>query len=227
MIDVVYVLGKGSTWNNNEIRYSLRSVEMYLHGFRNVWIVGELPVWLKNVNHIPAKDQFQVPDENIRHKILAACRHPEVSDEFLFINDDHYLLTDFIAAEFPYYYCSTIEQYVKTRGHDGYGNRCLNTKRHLDQLGHESKYYDIHYPIRYNKAKFIEILGELPTKQHGYVLKSLYANAVKVQGIETRDCKFAGTPPPKAVCFSTMPRVNGALYRWFEYKFPEKSNFEV
>ena len=40
-MDVVYILGKGSVWKDNEIRYSLRSIEKHLTGFDRVFIVGQ------------------------------------------------------------------------------------------------------------------------------------------------------------------------------------------
>ena len=59
-MDVVYILGTGSTSNDNEIRYSLRSIEKYLIGFNVVYIVGECPKFLKGIIHLdfrPTKKQ--------------------------------------------------------------------------------------------------------------------------------------------------------------------------
>jgi hypothetical protein len=42
MIDVVIPLGWGSIWDNQEIKYSLRSFERHLKGIRNIFVVTDL-----------------------------------------------------------------------------------------------------------------------------------------------------------------------------------------
>ncbi len=228
MTSVVYALGKGSRWANQEIKYSLRSIEKHLKGMGEVWIIGEKPEWLQNVNHIQVKDSHAIPDTNIMLKIKTACQTPEVTDNFLFINDDHYLLADFEADKFPYFYCSTLEVYLKRRQSDSYGRRAGNTYKLLKEINLPTKHFDIHYPILYNKKAFIETVVDKydMSKKDGYVLKSLYANGLNIEGTEVRDYKLQTTPPKGCQVFSTHPRVSGAIYRFLEYKFPTKSMFE-
>jgi len=228
MISVVYTIGKGSRWNDYELLFSLRSIQKHLKGIGEVFIIGECPDFLTNVNHIPAKDPYAVPDTNIMLKIKTACETMEVSEDFLFMNDDHYLMTDFEADKFPYFYCSTLEVYLKKRAGDGYGRRARNTRTSLLERGLKDKHFDIHYPILYNKKAFIEQVCDKydMTKKDGFVLKSLYANGLKIEGIETKDFKLNVPPPKNCQVFSTHPRVSGAIYRFLEYKFPSKSMFE-
>ena len=104
MSDVIYVLGTGSRWHNNEIRFSLRSLEKNLMGFRRVFVVGECPGFLQNVIHIPATDIFNPQvnaDGNIINKVLTACADERISDDFLFINDDHLVLKPIAVSEVP------------------------------------------------------------------------------------------------------------------------------
>lgn len=229
MISVIYPLGKGSRHQNIEIRYSLRSVQKHLKGLGSIWIVGEKPDFLKDVNHIPLKDTQPISDSNIFLKIKAACEHPEISDTFLFFNDDHYLLQDFEADKFPYYYCSTISEYLKRRSVDSYAKRVRNTQKSLKERNLPDKHFDIHYPILYNKKAFLEhVVPYFDLKDKtGFVIKSMYANALKIEGEETRDYKLQ-SPPPEKKCkvFSTYPKISGAIYRFLEYKFPNKSIYE-
>ena len=44
--DVVYPIGQGSSWKNNELRFSLRSIEKYGINVGKLFIVGELPDFL-------------------------------------------------------------------------------------------------------------------------------------------------------------------------------------
>jgi hypothetical protein len=74
-IDVVYTLGTESSWQDNELRYSLRSLERNFPDLGRVWIVGHKPAWLTGVVHIPMADVHkQNKDANLIDKILAACR---------------------------------------------------------------------------------------------------------------------------------------------------------
>jgi hypothetical protein len=97
----------------------------------------------------------------------------------------------------------------------------------LKDNGLPDNFFDIHFPILYDKKKAKEIFSKLPKIKDGYILKSIYANALRLPGEEIRDCKFKQAPPEKFVCFSSMPVVSAALYRFFEYKFPHKSKYEV
>lgn len=227
MIDLVYVIGKGSRWHNNELRYSLRSIEKHLTNYRDIWIVGDLPDFIQGVNHIPAKDFQPTPGDNIRQKLLKACRNTDISDTFLFFNDDHYLLSDFDAVEFPDFYCSTIREALRNRAMDSYGVRMQNTLKLLDSHSLPVKYFDVHYPMLFNKKLFIETCGTLEPKKDWYILKSLYANTLKIEGKEVRDCKSKDAPLEKALCFSTLPRIVEGTQLWFEKKFPNKSRFEI
>lgn len=92
--DVVYVVS-GPT---EELRYSLRSVQKYAVGLRNVVVVGGGPGFLseEDVVFIPAKDEFPTDmsnkDRNQWAKLEKAVLDPRVCERFLFAADD-YLLT--------------------------------------------------------------------------------------------------------------------------------------
>lgn len=230
MIDIVYTLGNGSTWNDNEIRYSLRSVQKHLSGFGRVYIVGKLPDFLTNVIHIPVDDERKgIADTNIMRKLKIACENPNISETFLFMNDDHYLLKPFEADKFPYYYSGTISQYIRTRGADSYGRRSMATKNSLEDRSLPTKYFDIHYPILYNKKAFLkDVVGQYQQAYpDGMILKSLYANAQRIEGVEIEDCKKPFPLVHKLPCFSTFPRVNAGTYRFLNDQFPDKSRFEL
>lgn len=225
---IVYVLGKGSKWKNWEIRLSLRSIQKHLKNYGQVFVVGEDP-GLKNVIHIPAKDPHPIPDSNIMHKLTIACKTPEISDTFLFANDDHYLLSDFEADKFPYFYSGTLEEYIKKRGRDGYSNRVNNTLQSLTERNLPTKFFDIHTPILYKKDLFLKHVTEQYDlkKRDGMVLKSLYANAIQAQGVETQDGKLDKLPLRDMKIVSTMPKVKYSIQRYLFEQFPEPSKWEV
>lgn len=229
-IDIVFPLGKGSVFDNNEIRLSLRSIEKYLTGYRNIYIVGEYPKWLKNCYHIPMHDTEKVSDKNIMLKLKAACNHPDISESFIMFNDDHYLLKPFHAPTFPYFYHKNISDYIKLRHGDHYGRRSLNTQSHLKAKGLPTKYFDCHTPIIYQKKAFIEHVVNSPDWEntwHGFILKSLYANSMQIEGVPIPEDPKYQIPPSKPIdILSTYPMVSAAMQRFLFEKFPQPCTFE-
>jgi len=96
-LDIVYVLGTGSNWSDNETRFSIRSIFKNLTDVGHIFIVGEKPDGLVNFTHIDHPDEFPSTnaDGNIIRKVLRACLDPRVSEKFLFMNDDHIILRPF------------------------------------------------------------------------------------------------------------------------------------
>jgi hypothetical protein len=104
-MDIIYILGTGSKWQNNEIRYSIRSILKHCQDLERVIIIGEDPGFYHyndKLIHIPTADTAH-KEANIWKKVLKAAGTPEISDPFLFINDDHFMLKPFNAAVYPYY----------------------------------------------------------------------------------------------------------------------------
>lgn len=232
MTDIVYAIGKGSLYDNFELRMSLRSLEN-LSNIRNVYIVGEKPHWIQNVNHIHYPDSFRIPDQNICDKISTACRLSELSDDFLFMNDDHYILKKFDATTFPYFYSKTIEEYIASRPRDPYGIRVRNMLDHLKKGGYPENYYDVHTPILYNKAAFLKHVTDSldwnvnqAGAKHGYVIKSIYANKMNVKPVKYMDQKSNIPPAPSVQVFSSLPHMRESVKRFLYERFPVMSRFE-
>jgi hypothetical protein len=169
---IVIPLGTGSRWGNTELRYALRSVEKHLTGYGDIFIIGECPSFLQNVTHIPANDieQTWAKEANIFRKIMVACEDPRVSDDFLFMNDDHFLLQDYQANQFPFYYDGLLSDKMTVTE---YKHTVKNT--HDWFLGAPVDYLDIHCPILYNKRKFEWCLPLADwSKPYGYCIKTAY-----------------------------------------------------
>lgn len=215
----------GSKHDNMELRYSLRAIEKNLSGFDRVFISTEvLPDWLTNVVHLPVKDEKNVvPDWNIMNKVSKA---DGLSDDFLFMNDDHFILKPFDATSFPYFHGGSLETYVKKRGLDGYGRRANNTLKHLKKNNLPLKYFDIHYPIIYNREKFKRYVVDLPWDEDGYIIKSLYANAEKIDGVEVKDNKVNHLPDTRSIVYSSHVHIKISIQRFLWDTFPKPSRFE-
>lgn len=184
MIDVCIPLNNRSTQKNLELRYCLRSIEQYLSGVGNVFIVGYCPEWVDNVIHIPVDEdpRNRFRDRNIMTKMSIACRDDRVSDNFLMVHDDHFLLSDYEVAAFPYYHMGPLvpsdSQYGKTK---------QNT---LSLLGPVNN-YDAHCPIVFNKQLFMRSVALADwSKWYGYCLKTLYCVMNGIEGRYITDLKI-------------------------------------
>lgn len=247
MTDILLPLGTGSRQQDFELRYCLRSIEKHLKGVGNIFLVGEKPEWVQNVFHIPAKDNPNNWNRarNIYDKIMAGVNYfdktwienygfngTKLSDNFLFMNDDHYLLTDYEADEFPYYHRGTI------RGID-YGNnrpqtmQMDNTERLFLQSIND---FDIHCPIIYNKEKFKKSFPE-KWPEHGYGIKSMYCAVNEIEGEEIEDLKFKEPLMKESIYqaledrswFSIGDRClkSGAMKEVLGELYPNKSKYEM
>ena len=205
-MDVIIPLGTGSRWNNNELKYALRSIEKHLKGYENIYIVGECPKWLnlEDINHIPAKDTAGRKEYSIFNKILKACQDERVSDDFVFWNDDIFMCQDLHVKDFKYWYEGTLQdKYEQSHGH--YKAAIGNVINTYDA---KCPYTDIHVPIIYTKYKFDYILTSLDWMKE-YVIKSTYTSAVNHHDFEPMpDLKIN-----KAMTYGEiMAKINGRLF---------------
>lgn len=190
-VDIVYILGKGSLWSNNEIKHSLRSVDRFLKNKNRVFIIGELPSFVRNVIHIPCDDAFDGHEKNITNKILKACNTTEISSNFLLFNDDHFLLKEVEANKFPYLYKEDLAVTIESRKRDDeYKEALKNTYQLLKSKKVSTKNFDGHIPILYNKDTFRKIFNDIDWKNKEYVIKSVYCNINKILGNLSADCKI-------------------------------------
>ncbi|MBK7304360.1 MAG: hypothetical protein IPI90_14195 [Saprospiraceae bacterium] len=190
-MDLVYVLGSGSRWGDNELRYSLRSVEKYLTGYDKIFLVGNKPDWVKNVVHIPKQD-IPCKECSIKEKILAACYDYRLSEDFLFLNDDHIFLQKTETYEIKSYFYGTLSEWINRRSPKERYFKCLsNAKAELERFGLPTYHFDIHVPIVYNKTRFIQAMDTYNWNlTEGMVIKSLYGNTFFENPVEYLDCKI-------------------------------------
>jgi len=182
MTDVVYVLGDGSGWNNNELRFSLRSIAMNGRNVGKIFVVGAPPGFLSDdVIHIPAADIYNPnvnADGNIAHKVLAACADARLSDDFLFINDDHILLQPIDLKDIPAFHKGDMTTFDASYWALNYWRgRLKRTMETLRNEGLQALHYDCHTPIVFNKKLFPEVMSSFAIGDCiGLTMKSLYGN---------------------------------------------------
>ena len=189
MIDIVIPLGKGSKHNNIELDYCIKGIKKHLKGYGNIYIIGENPkrddvVFIQHTES--AKPVFK--ERNICDKLLHASSMAQVSDTFLYMNDDHFLLQDIDVDKFPFHHKGILPN---TSGDNVYYRSLKNTYRALSAKGFDTLNYDVHAPMLIHKEAFIRTMSAYDwSVSYGYVIKSLYANTTGITGSFVRDVKM-------------------------------------
>lgn len=179
-IDVLIPLGIGSKWDNNEIKYSLRSIEQNLSNLGNIYIIGSKPDWLTNVIHVPFQDPHTsslLRNQNILQKILFTIRNYDVSNNFIFTNDDIFFLKPMVENQIHNFTDCTMQDYLQRNPllNGVYKRAFRATIQYLMENNLPMQHYDNHTPIIYNKFKFEKIFADI--KQE-IVIKSIYGNSI-------------------------------------------------
>jgi hypothetical protein len=231
-MDIVYILGSGSMWNNTEIRMSLRSVEKHIKGYGRIFIVGEFPSFLDNkqITHIPVKDT-DAKNKNIAYKLLASANSDLISDRFLYMQDDVFITQEVdLKKKLPYYFKGTFD----TARKDYYGTLLNDSKEMLPQ----NKNFDNHYPIVIDKIKLKKAYDAYDWQgtEEGLATKSMYCQFNKIKGVERADNKIMSNVgkgylesfAQKHWAFSTTDTIgNKHLIAYFGENYPTKCNWEI
>jgi hypothetical protein len=185
MIDVV--IPYRSTGNHESLRYALRSLSKYITGVRKVRLIGDMPPWLTDVvvQPFPPGNGMNQKEANICQRVLHVIKNqPDLTDNFLYFHDDHFILDYYPAALFPAYYCGTLKEAEREAGQGPYSITVKNTMEALGG-GHVLN-FDAHCPLVINKSKFQGVVSRVDwRKRYGYCLKTLY-----MDGIELTFCDY-------------------------------------
>jgi hypothetical protein len=223
-IDIVIPLGGGSKIKDEELRYCLRGVQYNLRGYRDIYIIGQKPKWCTGVKWIKAIDSNECKQLNIMQKILVACRTESISNTFYFMNDDHFIMKE-TTVNIPFYYSGILDRTsrIKQEG-TRYKNSVGVTIDALQSNGFDIKNFDCHFPILYEKEKFMDVVSRYEWKHRdNYVIKSLYCNTLGIQGELTKDVKGVYNEG----YFSTSSLLSTYDKDYLSRKLPVRSKYEI
>jgi len=190
MADVLYVLGSGSQYDNLELRLSLRSLEQNCKDLGRVFIVGYKPKWIQNVVYLDEQDNLE-REKNVFKKVLRACESG-ISENFLFMNDDFYMMKPFNIESYPYF----VNGFVRYVANPSRWQEIFNkTIVYLQEKTKKDDILDfcVHCPILYSTEKFLSLksLYEKTIKDKcGYSPRLLYGNLFVKDTIKSVDCKL-------------------------------------
>lgn len=183
-VDVVFPLGKGSQWQNNEIRYAIRSWVQNFPDLRHIVIIGQFPSFLDGVLHIPCEDDYTIAkDERMLTKLKAACKDFWVTDHFIFTMDDVFLLQPTTIKDFTGWHYGDIpnEPVSKT----AWEASCIRTRQYLESKNLKFKDFDrAHAPQPIAKQKALDAIKGIDPM--GKTVSSLVLNLMKVKGKDAR-----------------------------------------
>ena len=159
--DLVYILKQSDV--NPDLKFSLRSVEKFCT-YKNIWVVGYKPNWVKNVQYIPT---IQNGNKwvNSMTNIIAACNCPDISEDFILMNDDFFIIKNITDWKTSFNLClDTIDEeakkYEKVDKPSKWQSGFLYARILLNQLKCKRRYnYEYHGPIIFNKHKFLEMIN--------------------------------------------------------------------
>lgn len=228
-MDVLYILGKGSKWDNNEIRYSLRSLEKHGQGFNRVFITGENPGFTKNIEYNYCPD-IGYATINHMHKVRWTFQNTDISDDIILMYDDVYFMQDVQLNEYPYRY--TGELYEKPNIARGFVMSMYKCRKMLENLNKPTKNYGVHCPFIYNRQKFLSLNQYWDKMNRGFYfsVRSFYGNYHEVNGVKSKDAKVIQPRDIKITgqdffSISDFALDNG-LDKYLEKLYDKKSKYE-
>ena len=186
-MDFVYICKSGE---NEELRYSIRSV---LNNFPDVriWVVGGRPGWYSgeyieiSQNHNKYTNAF--------NNLIAICNSKEISDSFVFMNDDFFILKSFDLKDTFHggALSNKIERYTNNIPISAYTRKLIATQDMLKSKNIDNSLdYELHVPMVVEKSKLLAIIKKYPS----LLWRSMYGNLYSLNGIEIKDVKVYSDP---------------------------------
>lgn len=214
-MDVLYYIGGGSMRHNIELRLSLRSLEKYGKNIDRVFIVGNKPEFIKNVEYIWVEDKYQWW-RNAFEKTKAAIK-AGISDDFLLMNDDFFMLEEFDALNYPFYHRGELPKEADRE----YTKILVSTRKILEKEGYKTKHFGVHCPMRINAKKYLELEKYI---KEPVSARCLYGNIFIKGARKVTDGKGNFDSPTK--CYSSKTWIDDETLKILKEKFNQRSKWE-
>lgn len=241
-MDILYVVGTGSTWKNNELRYSLRSIDRYGKNVGRIFIATEqLPKFINPdaVTHIFIRDLGTIKHLNIMDKIENVMRCSDIADDFLLSSDDHFYIKETDFDNYPLYYKGEIQE---RRDAVEYWKSLRDTKTFLQSKGLTTYSTNPHCNTHFNRPLYmanIELMNEGKKMMYGAEVNCLMGNLLIKEGVkpeEYSDIKIKSFESREDLlkqlgdthCFSIYDSaLSCGMKDYLREKFPNKSRWEI
>lgn len=230
--DIVYFVKNEP--ENEELRYSLRSVEKFFP-HRNVWFYGGKPDGLLPDRYVPAQQTEDTKWERVRSMLRQACMNDEISENFWLFNDDFFIMKPFDEFAPPTYNGDLYRHIVRVEErHNQQATTWTARLRHLvntlETAGKGTLNYAVHKPILINRKKALEVLDKFPDEP---MFRALYGNYWAIGGTNQGDrkCQVMDFPVEKLKKWATISSddksfAGGTVGEYIRSQFPQRSRFE-
>ena len=244
-MDIVYLFKESPDQGSVELRYSLRSLKNFNHG--KVFIVGEKPDWVINVEHVPVP-QNGTKAQNVARNIFAASETQAISENFILMNDDFFFMKHQVFTPvLPTLHWGTMRSVIQKyderySGESLYVNAMKGTLELLNSRGFEEPLsYELHVPMELNKTK-VRLAQKMGT-EHLSQFRTFYGNYFGIGGSYMDDVKVFINPKhndPKSsanmaaylqeqsfLSVTGISFLGGPAGVYIRQQFTEKSPYEV
>ncbi len=230
--DFVY-LCKDVPSEQDELRYSMRSAETAVPDAR-VWLVGGRPEWTNGtpLGHVKTV-QASVKFINTRQGVKAAVGCDEISDPFILMNDDFFIMKAQRQLRMlhggPFGgWLAVLRSRV---GRSSYVRGGEDTLRILRAEGLPTVCWSLHTPLLVYKEAMrdaLDLAKDHPKQIH---VRTLYGNIAELSGVLSRDVKIIDRrilPHKESLYVSTSDGsfTHGEVGKMLRARFPTKSRFE-
>ena len=221
--DVVYVCREGQ---NEELRFSLRSLVNLPHG--DVWIFGGHPAWVQGLRSVRVPQNAD-KQQNVISNVIAACLNSRVSDPFILMNDDFYVMRPIESVPVMHRgtIASVLDDYRDRHPSSRYTSRIERTRKHLINLGYPAPLsYELHAPMVFHKKPLLELLMTFTPGE--YQWRTLYGNTQAIGGDHVDDVKVwrSGQTVAEGPFLSSSDGAFAVVRPLLDQQFPDPSPYE-
>lgn len=221
----VYVCRGG---NNEELRYSLRSVDENLRCVDEALVYGGKPPWC--VCRFTPLSRGGSKYARTYNNLRAACEDESVGDTFVLMNDDFYIMEPM--DEVPVLHrgkmLDIVKWYEKEYPSAVYTANTRRTYEYLKALGIKNpKSYELHVPMVFDREKLLEVLymieGDMSLQY-----RTIYGNLCSIGGDKIDDVKVYTEDDdiPEGVFLSSWDSAPNKVLGVLRKKFPKPSRWE-
>lgn len=224
--DFVYILKDTPT--NEELKYSLRSIEKNAGDLINrVVFVGGKPDGFKGYKYIKNNQIFNTKHKNTIMNIYAACITKDITDNFVLMNDDFYIMNPL--DDVYMYYDGTMAKRIEELPDGSYKCNMQDYYEVLSNHVTNPLNYAVHTPMLINKqlARFVIKQCE---PEHNF--RNLYGNCMRqiTPSVAVKDNKYRSkdkTWDKKATFASSDDETFPKMKTYLRNKFKDKSKWEI
>lgn len=230
--DIVYMVKDASP--NEELRYSLRSVEKNWGPLGDIWIFGGCPDGIRPDRFVPVDMILPGKWENTHRLMRIICENDGISEDFWFFNDDFFVMKQ-VSEDMPQMYNGMIPDVIRQVESNDRGVRYWTDQlRILDdwawRVGKNCVNYEVHKPMLINRRKMLAVMDRYPEV---LFTRSLYGNYYAVGGADSCDVlvkyPYGAIDWVKDKDFVSTTEDSfaaGEIGTWIRSRFPEPCRWE-